>query len=82
MAINVGLLPRPWSGHYPKVEGFEPTIHCNIARINWRRKNRWRLRVMVGDDPMYISHHDTKGQAESAAEKMLESCTRIHYYSA
>jgi len=78
---NIRLLPRPWSGHYPKVLGVQPMITAKIERINRRRKNSWRCTIFVDSNPMSFSHHDTKSLAESKAAGMLDAYTEVHYYS-
>ena len=77
--MNTGLLPRPWSCHKPKVEGYEPLIHSKIERVSRSRRNGWLVTVCVDDSPMYYSHHDTKAAAESKCESMLDAYTTVHY---
>jgi len=79
--IDTGLLTRPWSGHVPKVEGYEPSISAKIARVSRRRKNSWQCQVLVAGAAMFTSHHDTKRAAEAKAEGMLNVYTDVHYLS-
>ena len=79
--INSALLTRPWSGHVPKVEGYEPSISAKITRVSRRRKDSWQCKVLVAGAAMFTSHHDTKQAAESKAEHLLNVYTDVHYLS-
>jgi hypothetical protein len=81
MAINTGLLTRPWSCHVPKAKGYEPAISGKVERVSLSKKYGWRSEALVGGVPMAISHHGTKAQAESACERMMEAYTEVHYRS-
>jgi hypothetical protein len=79
--IKIGLLTRPWSGHYPKNGNYSPLIKADIQKVSTSRKIGWRSSVFVDDFNMVTSHHPTKSSAESFAEDMLEVYTRTHYIS-
>jgi hypothetical protein len=81
MKLNIDLLPRPWSGHEPKVNGFEPLIKADIQKVSFSRKTGWRSVVIVGGCPMVTSHHPSKASAENLAAEMLKTYTSIHYKS-
>jgi hypothetical protein len=80
--ITSALLPRPWSGHRPKVSGYEPQITGEIQRVSRSKRNAWRATVLVDKCPMATSHHNTKTAAESHCAKMMEAYTEVHYFSA
>ena len=79
--LNIDLLPRPWSGHHPRQEGFSPLIKAEVQKVSSSRKTGWRCQVLVNDSPMFTSHHPTKSWAEHDAAKMLEAYTEVHYIS-
>jgi hypothetical protein len=79
--INIDLLCRPWSGHYPRVKDFSPLIKADIEKISTSRKTGWRCQVWVDDSPMFTSHHPTKSWAEHEAGRMLRAYTDAHYIS-
>ncbi len=79
--LNVDLLPRPWSCHEPKAEGYAPLISGRVERVSRSKRNGWRSQVFVSDNPMATSHHDTKAAAESSLAGMLEAYTEVHYRS-
>lgn len=79
--LNTGLLPRPWSCHKPKIEGYEPMISGKIERVSRSRRHGWRATVCVADFPMATSHHGTKAEAESKCERILDAYTAVHYVS-
>lgn len=80
--LNTALLPRPFSCHSPKVAGYEPAIRCRIERVSRSRRNAWRCMILVDDNPMATSHHDTKAAAESKGAAMMEAYTDAHYVEA
>jgi hypothetical protein len=53
--LNSALFVRPWSGHVPKVAGYEPTIRCKIERVGKGKRNAWRSTIYVADRPMSFS---------------------------
>jgi hypothetical protein len=79
MALNTGLLPRPWSCHRPKVDGYAPLISGDVERVSRRKHAGWRVSVFVDEARMYVSHHDTKERAERQCEEMLDIYTKVHY---
>lgn len=79
--INIDLLTRPWSGHYPRVEGFEPLISAKIERVSFSRKTGWRASILVDGHRMATSHHGTKYSAEKQAGDMMDAYTKVHYIS-
>ena len=79
--LNIDLLPRPWSGHYPKVKGYSPLIRAKIERVSKSRKIGWRASIFVDDNPMATSHHGTKYSAEKEAGEMMDVYTKVHYIS-
>jgi hypothetical protein len=78
--LNTALLPRPWSGHRPRVPHFAPTITSQVVRVA-RGRNAWRCQVLVDGAAMCTSHHRTKREAESMAQKMMEVYCTVHYES-
>lgn len=79
--LDIALLPRPWSCHQPKVEGYEPQIKGTIERVSQSKRNGWRCSISVDNCTMFTSYHDTKAMAESKCKRMLEAYTESHYYS-
>jgi hypothetical protein len=74
------LLPRPHSYDVAKVEGLEPLISVKIQRVNQRRKNSWRVEVLVDSVAMFTGHRDTKSIAESLGASMLKTYAEVHYH--
>ncbi len=79
MALNTRLLPRPWSCHAPRVQGYEPLIKHRIQQVAKGGRNKWRCEILVDGTGVCFSHHPTKARAESKAESMLEAYTEAHY---
>jgi hypothetical protein len=79
--LKSDLFPRPWSGHYPRVPGYEPLISCRITRVSRSKRHGWRAVVTVDKCPMATSHHPTKTAAETHAAGMMEAYTESHYVS-
>ena len=77
----VDLLPRPWSTHTPRVEGFSPTIRGKVERVSKSRTIGWRYTVYVDDNPMLRGHCGTKSIAESHLSNSLQAYTEAHYIS-
>lgn len=77
--LKVDLLPRPWSGHYPRVEGYSPMIRGVVERVSRRKKNAWRGEVLVDGQAVVIFHRDTKAATESRLVGFLEAETKVHY---
>jgi hypothetical protein len=77
--MNTKLLPRPFSSDRPRVEGYEPLITGEVIRIGRRRRNSWRAEVLVDSCVMTLSHHDTKSDAETYAERMIGAYAKVHY---
>ena len=78
---RIGLLARPWSGHYPKNGNFSPLIKADIQKVSKSKKIGWRSIIFVDDYNMVTSHHPNKSSAENFAEGMLDVYTRTHYIS-
>lgn len=74
-----GLLPRPWSGDRPKVEGYAPLITGKATRVSRSKKNAWRAEVMVDGATMTLGHRDTRAAAESWLEGMIDAYAKVHY---
>jgi len=79
--LNIDLLPRPWSGHHPKVKGYSPLIRAKIERVSKSRKIGWRASIFVDEYRMTFSHHGRKYDAERHAAEMMEAYTEAHYIS-
>lgn len=78
--LKFELLPRPHSSDVAKVERFEPLISVKISRINRRRRNSWRVEVLVDSVAMFTGHRDTKALAESIGASMLKTYAEVHYH--
>ena len=79
--LKIDLFPRPWSCHAPRVPGFEPMISHRITNLGKPWAFKWRCEVLVDDVSMFMSHHETKGAAESKAAAMMKAYTETHYVS-
>ena len=79
--LNTAILPRPWSGHYPRVPGHEPPIRCEVRRVSHSKRHGWRAVVTVGGCQMATSHHPTRDAAEAHAAGMMAAYTEAHYVS-
>lgn len=84
MTLNTALLPRPWSCHAPKVEGYEPTIKGNVERVErdgYPKRTAWRTEVLVDSSRVYEGYSETKTAAVSKCAQMMETHTQAHYKS-